>query len=198
MRSRRLVSFVLLQTVFFTSFARLPVRAQPPPEPHRCIYPEQRQIEYRCPHGIFRLPPTNCTVPPATVKNTMADREVYLLSLDEAIQLALCNAEVIRVLLGQSAASSGNTIYDPAISNTQVDVARGRFDPSLDLQNTYGHTELPFGIPDLVDPSGARIDAFEVDAYNLGLGLSQTKSGGGRAGWASTSIPTDRTVHWKF
>ena len=44
--------------------------------------------------------------------------------MDEAIQIALANADVIRVLTGTTATSTGQTIYDPAITNTDIDAAR--------------------------------------------------------------------------
>ena len=85
-------------------------------EPHRCIYPEQRRVRYRCPEGICRLPdPT--AAPPRTVVNPDCEGEELYLSLDQAITVALSNAEVIRVLAGVTAVSTGQTVYDPAMLN---------------------------------------------------------------------------------
>jgi len=57
--------------------------------------------------------------PPPTVRR-FQDLEPWPLSLDEAIQLALDNAEVIRRLGGQVVAAPGSmaTVYDPAIQET--------------------------------------------------------------------------------
>ena len=44
---------------------------------------------------------------------------------------------------GTAAVSSGQTIYDPAISNTAIDEARSVFDPALSVNNTFNRTEKP-------------------------------------------------------
>ena len=63
--------------------------------------------------------------------------EPFSLALDEAILISLSNAEVIRFLGG----STAQTVYGPAIANTQVDVERSRFDPAVTVNNFYDHNE---------------------------------------------------------
>ncbi|MEZ6147254.1 MAG: hypothetical protein R3B91_17895 [Planctomycetaceae bacterium] len=68
--------------------------------------PEQRQIAYRSPASLPATPlPTYS--PPRTVTNPDNGQEDLHLSLDEAIHIALANAEVIRVLGGFTATSTG-------------------------------------------------------------------------------------------
>ncbi len=162
--------------------------AQPLAEPHRCIYPEQRNFDIRQPDQYGPSP-----LEPIGSIRTVTDpdyRETREVSLDEAIRLALSNADVIRILTGTTANSSGQTIYDPAITNTQVDQARSIFDPNLNLQNTYQRNQTPQGVPDATAPSGAAIRGTTIDNYGMGLSLSQQKSSGGTASLGVTTNPT--------
>ena len=190
----------LLALLAFVALAIIASRAsaQQLREPYRCIYPEARCIQHRCPSGLCQLPIPETPLPPTVADPQYDTRQEQLLSLDEAICMALQNAEVIRVLSGQSANSTGNTIYDPAISNTQIDVARGLFDPSFNVSNTWGRTNLPglVGVdtdadmvPDLFDLRGG-----DDDSYFFGLGLSQTKPHGGVASLDVTANPTRSSI----
>jgi outer membrane protein TolC len=98
------------------------------------------------------------------------------MSLDDAIRIALLNSEVIRVLGG----SSGQTVYDPAIANTQIDEQRGRFDPQLQLDNNFRKTENPGAEFDPAYPQ-VRIDGTRRNDYDMGLGVSKTTNSGGTA-----------------
>ena len=84
------------------------------------LAPGQATIEVRHPAELPHLPIPDVP-PPATVSNPETGLPDRYLSLDEAIRIALTNSEVVRVLTGVSAASSGRTIYDTAIANNQVD-----------------------------------------------------------------------------
>ena len=125
------------------------------------------------------------SVPPierrVTVANQATDRLVYYLTLDEAIAVSLSNVDVIRIVTGNIALNSGSTIYDAAITNTQVDQARGRFDPVFGTQNTVEGIESPGGIRDILVPEGARIDGVRLRSFRHRSELSQTKAGGGTA-----------------
>jgi outer membrane protein TolC len=94
------------------------------------------------------------------------------MSLDEAIRLSLGNAGVVRVLGGVIATSSGRTIYDTAIVNTDIDQQRARFDPTVSVENMWDRTEQP----DLRDISLGR----RSDSFNLGVGASKETLAGGR------------------
>ena len=131
-------------------------------------------------------------LPPVDVPTTVADPErakkipEYLLTLDDAIRIALETSEVIRVLGG----SSGRTIYDPAIANTQIDSARARFDPSIALQNQFNSNRFPSAEVDAGAPSGVSIDGDRVHDYDMGMGVSKTTQMGGTVGLDVTTNPT--------
>ena len=112
-------------------------------ETRRIILPEQRRLEFRAPEQLPRARLPNIP-PPQTVSNPPA-QSVWKLSLDEAIRIALANAEVVRILAGSTAVASGQTIYGPAISNTQIDQSRAVFDPTLQSNNTFSRINQPFG-----------------------------------------------------
>jgi outer membrane protein TolC len=115
------------------------------------ILPEQRTIDYRDP---AKLPPAPIppSVPPRTVSEPRPGTAEWLLSLDDAIRIALENARVIRVLAGTAVAASGQTIYDAAITNTTIDQAQATFDPVLKWDNTWSRTNTPVG--EFVTPTG--------------------------------------------
>ena len=149
-------------------------------EPVACIRPEQRHIEYRDGRVLCGEP-----IPPierrVTVDQLATDRLVYYLTLDEAVAVSLANADVIRIVTGNLATNSGSTVYDAAITNTQVDQSRGRFDPVLSTQNTVERIETAGGILDILVPEGARIDGVSLRSFRHLTELSQTKAGGGTA-----------------
>ena len=93
------------------------------------------------------------------------------LSLDEAIRLAMQNTDVVRVLSGVGAASSGQTIYTPAISNTAIDQARAVFDPNVVANNTFLRDEAPSPSVNPLNPTvlndGTRSDLHD---FNLDVG----------------------------
>src|SRR5262249_38283337 len=98
------------------------------------VVPEQRRLDIREPS---QLPPAPIppVPPPETVTNRPPDVPPQELSLDQAIRIALANSQVVRVLAGANVVSSGQTIYDPAISNTLIDQARAVFDPAVAVNN---------------------------------------------------------------
>lgn len=80
---------------------------------------------------------------PVTVATQEASTKERFLPLDEAIRLALQHSEVIRVLTGVSASSSGRTIYDTAIAITPIDVAKANFDPVFRANSAFRRNDLP-------------------------------------------------------
>jgi len=146
----------------------------------RFILPEQRRMEIRDPSRMpkARLP----RVPsPPTVADPQRDTPPENLSLDDAIRTALAYSEVVRVLAGAAAASSGRTIYDPAITNTGIDQARGRFDPAIEVQNNFKRQESP--VAHFVDPddpaSPVVIGGSGREDYQMSTGVSKTTVTGG-------------------
>ena len=134
------------------------------------VKPEQRRIRYRDPASLPQVR-TPVTPPPTTVANPLPADAVRLISLDEAIRIALADSEVIRLLAGEVAVASGRTIYDPAIANNVVDQRRAAFDPSLNVDNTWSQTE-PAALP------GAP-NVFTTENHNLSFDLSQRNLSGG-------------------
>ena len=136
-----------------------------------------------------RLP--EMAIPP-TVSDPRPNLPAYRLSLDEAIRTALANSDVVRVLTGLGATSSGRTIYDPAITNTQIDQARGRFDPAIGVQNNFHRWQTPQGVFDPTVPSGVRILGVPTHDYDMSMGLSKTTASGG-TGSFNVNVTPSRT-----
>ncbi len=153
------------------------------------IMPEQRTVEY---HDPTHLPPADIpeNVPPRTVTNPQPEDGEWPLSLDEAIRISLENAKVIRVLAGATAVSSGQTIYDAAITNTTIDQAQARFDPVLSDMNTWSRTNTPTGEINPLNPTESFIGSTPTDAYLSNFGLSKTNVLGGTWQLNWTENPT--------
>src|SRR6516165_393804 len=83
-----------LMSVVFVTTSSLQLMGQ---EPRQLILPEQRCIQVRDPE---RLPPSPIpdVSPPETVTGPQPGRQELSLSLDQAIHIALQNAQVIRVV----------------------------------------------------------------------------------------------------
>jgi outer membrane protein TolC len=142
------------------------------------VVPEQRRLDVRDPSELptFPVPPLP---PPPTVSRPAPEVAPKELSLDEAIRIALANSQVIRVLAGVTAVSSGQTIYDPAIANTQIDEARAAFDPVVTVDNFFNRSDQPQALFDPADPAGVRLGGTRVDNYDLGLGVQKRTVTGG-------------------
>lgn len=123
---------------------------------------------------------------PPIVRPPKPATETRWMSLDDAIRIALANSEVIRVLGG----SSGRTIYDPAVANTEIDRQSGVFDPSAGLDNNFHRREPPTAAFDPADPTRVLIDGIRTDSYNMAFGLSKTTTTGGTAGF---NVGVDRS-----
>ncbi len=150
------------------------------------ILPEQRCIHVR---PTDQLPMS--ALPDAGVPYTVADevkRAEQRMSLDEAIHTALENAEVIRVLAGVSAVSSGTTIYDVAIANTGIDQQSAVFDPTFDFTSTYNKTDRPGAAFDPNDPTQSILVGSSSDSFNTSLGLSKQMFNGATLGMDVNAI----------
>lgn len=143
-------------------------------------FPEQRTTVVRQPAELrqFPLPPTSR---PPTVADVAGDRvERRLLPLDEAIRIALENDRVIRVLAGETAVSSGRTIYDVAIANTVIDQETARFNPFITINNNWDQLKLPSAFPDPGDPTNTLINGFRTDQHRLGASIAKDNPLGGQ------------------
>lgn len=147
-------------------------------EPASFVLHEQRTLDVRqaeeLPHAP--VPPS---VPPETVANRYKDGTPKHLTLDEAIRIALANSQVVRVLAGVTAVSTGRTVYDPAIAVAAVEEAKAIFDPNLAIRNTLSRSENPQVVIDPNDPAGVAIEGTRIDNYDLGIGVSKRTITGG-------------------
>jgi outer membrane protein TolC len=153
------------------------------------ILPEPLSIDYRDPS---KFPPAKIpeNVPPRTVANPQPETPIWEMSLDEAIRVALVNAKVIRVLAGTTAVSSGQTIYDAAITNTTIDQAQATFDPTLKWNNTWSRTDSPQGSFASNNFQQSTILSTPQDAYLSDFGLTKTNVLGGQWSLDWTANPT--------
>ncbi len=161
------------------------------------VLPEQLRIEVRNPEQLSRTALPDVATP-FTVASSSETRDEQRLSLDEAIQIAVRNAEVVRVLNGVSAVSSGRTIYDVSISNANIDAQTAIFDPSFDITTTINKTDRPDGGYDLL--SGV-FTGSSTDSNNTIIGLSKRNYNGASVGlnangvnsYFSPGVPSYRT-----
>jgi outer membrane protein TolC len=151
--------------------------------------PDQKTIQVRDP---ARMPPARLHdyQAPRTVTDPQWEANGLFLGLDEAIRISLANTQVVRILVGSTASSSGFTIYDPAISNTAIDDAKARFDPTVSANNTFGRQSVPQSILDPLDPSRALIDGAPTQSYDMNLGVSKVNSLGGTGRFGVDVNPT--------
>lgn len=153
---------------------------------------EQRELDIRPPAEIVKAPLPEIPEP-ATVSRPTPTGKALDLPLDEAIRISLKNSQVVRVLTGTTAVNSGQTIYNPAITNTSIDAAKSVFDPVITARNLFNRTETPFASFDPFGPNGSRISGTRVDNYELGLGISKKLVTGGTLN-LDAALNTDRFV----
>ncbi len=156
---------------------------------HYVVLPEQRTIKVRD-VAQFKPAPIPANVPPRTVTDPRPDTPEWQLSLDDAVRVALENANVVRVLAGTTAVASGQTIYDAAIVNTTIDQAQARFDPTLKQTNQWSRTNTPFALGDPLDPTRSLIAGTPTDTYSSNLALAKTNVLGGQAALNWSENPT--------
>ncbi len=147
-------------------------------EPCRVILPEQRWIQTRSPDQLAQTPYLP-TPRPATVTDPQAGAPELPLPLNEAINIALGNSEVVRVLTGFTASTSGRTIYDVAIVNTEIDQQRATFDPRLSATHSWNASKTPFAFPDPGDPAQSLIAGNRNHNHVFDFGLSKQNQLGG-------------------
>ena len=109
------------------------------------ILPERQSVHLREPSQLPRYQMPTATAP-STVSRPIADLEEQPLALDSAIRSSLRNLDVVRVLSGITATNSGRSIYDVAITNSNVDQQQSAFDPVLSIDNSWSLTENPSAV----------------------------------------------------
>ncbi|QEG20814.1 TolC family protein [Mariniblastus fucicola] len=150
------------------------------------ICPEQRHIAVRDPGALCAFDIANADVPFTVALEE--DRMAEPLSLDDAIQIAIRNADVVRVLSGVSASTTGRTIYDVAISNASIDEQLAVFDPTLNFQSTMNKSDSPAAIFDPLDPTGAILTGSSTDSINTTLNLQKRTHNGATVGFNANAI----------
>lgn len=130
--------------------------------------------------------------PPRTVSQWDTEVEPEQVNLDDAIRQALSSAQMIRILGASGAASSGISIYDPAIATTRIDQQQAAFDPTVDMRHDFLRNETPFAVPDAAAPLGARIDGTRNDRYDMSVGVTRRTLTGGQANFR-VNANRDRT-----
>ena len=142
------------------------------------IFPERRTVEVREPHQLPRYQmPT--ALAPSTVSRPIADLEPQLLALDGSIRTSMRNLDVVRVLSGVTASNSGRSIYDIALTHTQIDQQQARFDPLLSVDNNWNVLENPQAIFDPLPPNNPLITGAQTRNFNTSTRLSKTDLTGG-------------------
>lgn len=140
------------------------------------MLPEQCHTQVRHPAQLCAASIPESGVPP-TVLALPADGG-HRLSLEEAIAIAVQNSQVVRILGGEAAISSGRTIYDPAIANAAIDEQRSVFDPRVQVTNDFNRVELPNG---QLANVGIQNFGFRSDGYALSADVSKRTASGGTA-----------------
>lgn len=135
--------------------------------------------------SLVRRPPG---IRPETVATEEPPADQQFLPLNEAIRLALQNSEVIRVLTGNGAVSSGITVYDTAIAVGDIDIAKAQFDPVLQANSAYRHSEFPF-----LNQAGNDLTGTAASVNDAGVTLLDRNQTGGQAALSTgnTFEPTD-------
>lgn len=150
----------------------------PANDPWSFVLPEQRSTQVRRPEELFTAPIPYMPKPP-TISDPRFDATPRYLSLSDVLNISLNNLEVVRVLGGVNATSTGRTVYDVAITNTRIDQQRGTFDPTLRVNNTWNQNENPIGFVNPGDPTQAFIGGTTNSGHNLDFGLSKRTVTGG-------------------
>ena len=153
------------------------------------VFPEERGISVRDPAKLPRAELPLGEDPP-TIRATTRERKSRMISLDEAIRMALADSTVVRVLGGVTATNSGRTVFDPAIANAGIDRAHAAFDPSVTTTHDWDRNENgAFVGLDPLDPRRALFDGSRSDRYDMTLGVTKPSSTGGNT---SLSILADQ------
>jgi outer membrane protein TolC len=84
----------------------------------------------------------------------------------------------VRLLVGAGAVSSGQTIYDAAITNTGVDEALGMFDPFFQINNNWDYIDQPRAA--FNPATGSFITGVPVDQYRMNMALTKNNPLGGQ------------------
>jgi outer membrane protein TolC len=214
---------VLVAWVFSTGCQRLPYIDQSKPVPHDPMGAtaledkEVKQADFLCSNLKMQLPKVH---KPRTTNDPEAE-EIWPMTLQEAIRIGLDNAELIRVIpfgaqgipiggfepspLNTSGAGTGvasalgagtlQSVYDPAIQETQIAQALSVFDTAFTTSITWGKNTQPFNNAiqgGSLGVTGSKTVVLSVqDTANFQIGLQKRTATG-----AQLSIV--HNVNWLF
>lgn len=147
-------------------------------EPRGVVLPEQRRLQVRGASQVWPVPYA-ASSRPATVSDPPVETPDQYLPLNEAINIALRNSEVVRVLAGFTANFSGRTIYDVAITNTGIDQQRAAFDPQFRVNQSWNALKTPNATANLGDPTQSDIVGARTHNHLLDVGVSKRNQLGG-------------------
>lgn len=150
--------------------------------------PESRELNLVNPNTLPSQPIAAYDVP--NLPSQPNRLPAFNLTLDDAIRIAVENARVVRILGGQTAASSGRTIYDVASTQTLVEQQKAVFDPTLQLNQSVNQTDNPGAGIDPLNPLGAQFFGTQTESYNVDFALSKRTQLGGTASLNVNSNPT--------
>ena len=153
------------------------------------LLPGQRTVQVRDPSQLVKYRIQD-SAPPPTV-SSKGELEAVPVSLDEVIRISLDRTDVVRILAGTTAVSSGRSIYDAAIINTTIDQSNARFDPVLSSSNTFNTLESPQAIFNPLVPGQTLINGIRTDGFTNSTNLTKLNALGGTAGLGFGSIGRD-------
>lgn len=151
--------------------------------------PESRTIKVRAPAEFPRARIPATAEPAPTIVDNLEARPTSAIGLDDVIQRALGNTDVVRVLSGTGSASSGQTIYDAAIANTRIDQENATFDPTVSVRQDFLRNESPFAIANPLRPGEALLIGNRLDRSPTSVQVNQKNRLGGTA---SVQVDADR------
>lgn len=150
------------------------------------VLPEQRSIHVR-PVESLAPAPIPAIGPPNTISET-TKLQTFGLSLDDAIRMALENAKVVRFLSGVAASTSGRTLYDVAISNTNIDQNNAVFDPVFNFGVTGSKSDQGSAALDPLNPGQSLILGSSTDSITTNVGVNKKTFSGADWGLNVNSI----------
>ncbi len=179
-----------------------------PHEPLGNIAQEDKEVR----QADFLSATLNTAMPKVARPRTTGDpeaREIWQLTLQDAIRVGLDNSEVVRVIsLGaqgipiggfeptplNAGTGAGNalgagtltTIYDPALQETQIAQQLSAFDTNFTTQMLWGHSVAPFNnaiSAGTIITSGPKFPiVFNQDTFQFSTGLSKRTATGAQLG----------------
>jgi outer membrane protein TolC len=212
LRTNRWTQVAMLAAwVFFSGCQRLPYIDQSKTVPHDPIGAtaledkEVKQADFLSNSLTMQMPKVH---KPRTTNDPEAE-EVWQMTLQEAIRIGLDNSEIVRVIpfgaqgipiggfepsplstglgagaAGQLGAGTLQSVYDPAILETQIATALSVFDTAFTTSLTWGKSTQPFNnfLTGGTNVSTRSVVLSTQDTANFAIGLQKFTATGGQIG----------------